>query len=226
MILQKKKLSNGFGDNIKIGKQGEIMYMLPADEGYYPVKKEPAIQFVKYLYDKEGLQRMVKEIAEGGKETFSLINYYNEDGIEEKQVIEDEYGVSMIQRLKNRPEIIKFITYDSKEKNIASIQYWKRRFLLALEDLTPNLIEVDPVKINPFIMNEEIGHSLYEGMTEIEERQIRNSEDEIWPLPEITREEQLQYYKRLNERYHRTKAFELGIEKILSIRNRERMEEK
>lgn len=201
------------------------MYMLQAEEGYYPINRETAIQFVKYLYDKEGLKRMVREITEQGKETFLLTNYYNEDGIEEKQILDDEYGIFFIERIKNRPELIKTTTFDKAGKNIKDIKYEKRLLWIALEDLSPNLIEVDPITINPFFTNKEIINMLYEGITKIEEQQIRNRGNEIWALSQMYREEQLQYYKSLNKRYHRTEVFELGIAKMLSIRNRERMEE-
>lgn len=208
-------------NNIKIGKQGEIMYMLSGKDGYYPWDSSNSIQFVKYFCDEEGLKRAVKEINEQGEETLNILSVYNQDGIEERQIVEDKERdyTCVFERIKNRPELRRAITYDKNEKDIRNIDYEKRVFWVALEDLNPNLVEVDPIGINPLL---RVGGMLfYEEVSSIDKKQIQANRNQISPLPEVRREEQLQYYKSLNEKYHRTKAFELGMAKMLSVRNRE-----
>lgn len=210
-------------ENIKIGKQGEVLYAISESDGYYPINAAPAIQFVKYFHDKDGMKRMVKEVKEQGEERqFIIISNYNKDGIEESQVVYDKYGISIVERVKNRPELKRISTYDKNEKEIKKIEHEQRILWVALEDLAPNKIEIDPIDIYPFLKNGSFGCHTYTGLSYEEEKHIQDAKYRILPLPQKNREEQLQDYKTLNERYHRTKVFELGIAKMLSVRNRDR----
>lgn len=217
----KKEAVEWIHDNIQIGEQGEIMYMLSEKDGYFPLGSTRAIQFIKYFCDEEGLKRGVKEINEKGHETLHIISNYNQDGIEEKQTIYDKKSgyINVYERIKNRPELRRLVEYDQNKKMINSIEYEKRIFWVALEDLNPNLIEVDPIGINPLLRFG--GTPFYEEFSNEDKKQVENTRNRILPLTEKNREEQLQYYKRLNKHYCRTTAFEIGIAKMLSVKNKE-----
>ncbi len=209
-------------NNIKIGEQGkEIMYAISEKDGYYPNNLIPHIQFVRYFYDQEGMKREVTELDENRKQTLQILSKYNEDGIEETQFVDDKQGdyISMIQRVENRPELISIADYNKETKQLTAINYEKRFFWVAWEDISPNLIEMDPMETNLAL---KYGRTqAYEPFSAKERKQMQLSGNRILPLPEQEREKQLQYYKELNEQYHRTRIFELGMAKMLNVRNRE-----
>ncbi len=209
-------------DNIKIGEQGkEIMYAILEKDGYYPTNFTSRVQFIKYFCDREGMKREVVELGEQGEQTLQILSKYNEDGIEESQFVDEKQSkcISIIQRVENRPELKSIANYNKETKQITAINYEKRFFWVALEDLSPNLIEVDPIETNPLL---KCGtRQFYLPFSSIDRKQIQLTGNRILPLPEIDREEQLQYYKESNENYHRTKVFEKGIAKMLMVRNRD-----
>lgn len=209
-------------DNIKIGEQGkEIMYAISEEDGYYPTNLASRVQFIKYFCDQEGMKREVAELGEQGEQTLQILSKYNEDGIEESQFVDDKQSeyISIVQRVENRPELKSIADYDKKTKQIINIDYEKRFIWVALEDLAPNLIEADPIGTNPLL---KCGTGqFYQSFSSIDRKQIQLTGNRILPLPEINREEQLQYYKESNENYHRTKVFEKGIAKMLMVRNRD-----
>ncbi len=208
-------------DNIKIGEQGkEIMYVISGEDGYYPTNFASRVQFIKYFCDQEGMKREVAEVDEQGEQTLQILSKYNEDGIEESQFVEDKQSesISIVQRVENRPELKSIAEYDKKTKQMINIDYEKRFIWVALEDLSPNLIEADPMETNPLLKFG--GKQFYQPFSSIDRKQIQLTGNRILPLPEINREEQLQYYKESNENYHRTKVFEKGIAKMLMVRDR------
>lgn len=148
-----KKAVEWIQDNILIGKEGkEIMYVISTKDGYYPSQIMPsAPQFVKYFYDQEGMKRIVKEVRNGKEEeeTILIFSRYNEDGIEEWQRIEEKHCISTIQRVENRPELRVIEEYDKEREKILGVRYEKRFFWMGLEDFAPNLIEVDPLGVQP-----------------------------------------------------------------------------
>lgn len=212
-------------DNIKIGEHGkEIMYVISTEDGYYPCQySAPGIQFVKYFHDQEGMKREVKEIR-GQKETLQIVSQYNEDGIEEWQKVDDKQSkyISIIQRINNRPDLKVITDYDKEEKKMIEKSYEKRFFWVALEDLAPNLIEVDPIETESILKNKI--STFYVPFSMIDIQQIQGTNNLILPLPEIKREEQWKRYKLLNKKYYRTNVFEKGIAKMLMVRNREIVE--
>lgn len=199
------------------------------------IKKNPRFQsiiwHISVMLKRQGIgfteQKAVKwiqdniKIGEQGKETLQILSKYNEDGIEESQLVDDKQSdcIAIVQRVKNRPEWNSLTDYDKKRKQIININYEKRNFWVALEDLNPNLIEVDPIGTNPLL---KYGRGqFYEFFSSTETEKMRLMGSQILPLSEINREEQLQYYKELNEKYHRTKVFEKGIAKMLMVRNKD-----
>ncbi len=209
-------------DNIKIGEQGkEIMYVISGEDGYYPTNFASRVQFIKYFCDQEGIKRKVVEVGKQGEQTLQIVSKYNEDGIEESQVVDNKQSddIAIIQRIKARPELKSIADYDKKTKQMVDIDYEERIFWVALEDLNPNLIEVDPIGTNPLLKFG--GRQFYQPFSMIDKKQIQLMGNRILPLPEINREEQLQYYKESNEKYHRTKVFQKGIAKMLMVRNKD-----
>ncbi len=91
-----------------------------------------------------------------------------------------------------------------------------------MEDLAPNLIEVDPIETESILKNKI--STFYVPFSMIDIQQIQGTNNLILPLPEIKREEQWKRYKLLNKKYYRTNVFEKGIAKMLMVRNREIVE--
>ena len=203
-------------NNIKIGQQGEVMYVISGKESYYSNNLcESRVQFVKYFNNGGTIQREVREIDEEGKQGLHILSSYNMDGIEEEQFLDDKQSKYYfnIKRIKNRPDLKVVLEYDKEQKRMTNIDYEGRVMFEALEDLTPNMIEIDPLGVNPKLKKGAI--QCYVSI------RIKDEKKFYLPLPEKDREEQLQYYKRLNENYHITKIFETGIAKLLYVRNRE-----
>lgn len=209
-----KKATEWIDTNITIGEQGEIIYILSPEDRYYLAHSPEGLQFVKYFFDQNGLKRSVVEVGKNNKRNLQILSSYNEDGIEESQIVEDFEAnyISNLTRVKNHPELRRIIDYSKNEEKIKSVEYEQRTFWVALEDLNPNLIEVDPLETNPLL---KYGNShFYDTLS------IKN-ENQIPALPEMRREELFQDYKNLNRNYHRTTDFEKGIAKLFCVRNRD-----
>lgn len=104
--FQEEQAKKWIENQIHIGKNGEVGYMLNAKDRYYPDSYFSTIQFVQYAYNGEQVQRHVKEVN-NQETTMEILSFYNGDGIEEKQLVSDEiYGNRhLFERVKNNPEL-------------------------------------------------------------------------------------------------------------------------
>lgn len=98
--------------------------------------------------------------------------------------------------------------------------YQIRNFAPALEDISPDVEDVDPFDVMHLSI---LGMpEIYRDLSKRDQQIINDSNGKIYPLPEVEREKQLQEYKRLNELYKRTRAFEKGISKYLVVKDKEK----
>lgn len=90
-----------------------------------------------------------------------------------------------------------------------------------MEDLNPNLIEMDPLETNLLLKYS----SPPEFYSEVRNRNFMVDEmlkNGKIALPEQTRQQNFDYYQEVNEQYGRTSAFEKGMAKLFMVRNRQR----
>lgn len=220
--FQEEQAKKWIENQIHIGKNGEVGYMLNAKDRYYPDSYFSTIQFVQYAYNGEQVQRHVKEVN-NQETTMEILSYYNEDGIEEKQLVwDDMFGKRYcFERVRNNPELSHVHKYDiSCPKNVKEY-YEERTFLVGLEDLSPNLIEMDPLEANSLLKygSPPQFYSEVQNCNFMAEKMIEN---EKIALPEQTRQEHFNYYQQVNKQYGRTSAFEKGLAKLFMVRSHQR----
>ncbi len=197
-------------NQIHIGKNGEVRYILDKQDNYYPNTLEKGIQFVQYSCEEGQIQRQVKELLRQNT-SWEILSFYNNDGIEEKQIVKDYQNqeIFIFERIKNFPELRNVMEYKAGSETAKT--YPERRiFWVGLEDLNPNLVEIDPLESNPLIKLGPLPEFYEEFLTE----------KKIVPLPEERREKIFKYYQDVNQEYGRTTVFEKGIAKLLNVRNR------
>lgn len=180
----------------------------------------------KYTYDEddEKLKRFRVEGRTDGTADAKTISIYNDDGIEESLGVEQttKYGkyFSKATRVKNRIEMIKIERMEQIGENLNRLPdiYQTRLMWAALEDISPDAETIDPFDTMHF---DVLGlPPIYRDLTPQELEMINITNNEILPLPQIHRQEQLDNYKKNNDLYGRTKAFEKGIAKYLIVKDR------
>ena len=181
----------------------------------------------KYYIDNEEvrLKRTSMETVEGDKEPICVTSSsYNEDGIEvmkeTKQKIDSGMYFSRASRLDNRIDMIKIErakqSTNGEIKNLADM-YQIRCFQVGMEDIDPDMEEVDPLNIMGF--NTFGMPPIYKDVSLDELSTLRDSDGKVMPLPEQYRQQILEKYKELNKNYSRTRAFEKGIAKMLVVKD-------
>lgn len=177
----------------------------------------------KYYIDDsdEKLRRLRTETDKNGEIKIVALSLYNDDGIEEALATEQntEYGkyFSKAVRLDNRPDIIKIERVKSEKGDLKRLEdiYQIRSFQAALEDIYPDREEIDPLDTMHFSI---LGlPPIYEDLPKDIMKIIKKRDGKITPLLEKQREEIFREYKKLNDMYGRTKAFEKGMKKVLVI---------
>lgn len=214
-----KELMNSI---VQIDESGNIIML----EG---LNKEGNLLTSKYYIDNEdeALKRTRMETARGIKEPICVeSSIYNDDGIEimkeTKQKIDDGIYFSRATRLENRIDMVKVERAEQKSNGDASKlpdMYQIRCFQVGLEDIEPDMEEVDPLNVMGFGV---LGMPpIYQDVSLDELKSLRDSNGKIMPLPEQYRYQVLEKYKELNKNYGRTKAFEKGIAKMLIVKDLE-----
>lgn len=191
------------------------------------LNKEGNLITSKYYIDieDEQLKRTRMETARGVSEPVLVeSSVYNNDGIEVlreiKQKNDDLIRFERITRLENRIDMIKVERVEQRAsgtiQKLADI-YQIRCFQVGIEDIEPDMEEVDPLNVMRFDI---LGvPKIYDNLSLDELRALSNSAGKVMPLPEQYREQKLEEYKRLNKDYCRTRAFEKGIAKMLVVKN-------
>lgn len=177
--------------------------------------------FIDDTDDKVKRLRTEKD-TDGNIQTVNL-SFYNDDGIEEVLSTEQttNYGkyFSKATRLPNRLDIIKIERFRSENNDLKKLEdvYQGRTFLVGLEDIYPDLEEVDPLDTMHFSL---LGMPpIYEDLPYKIQKDLKENNGRLPPLLETQRQELFEEYKRLNEMYGRTKAFEKAMAKALVVKN-------
>lgn len=177
---------------------------------YYIDKKEECLKRIKIDYDLRGC------------ESKKRISTYNEYGIEESMMLIQNFGneryLSRTSRLEGRPDLIKIerISEDGEPKRLSDV-YQSRIFFVALEDIDPDEIDIDPLETSPFAFLGKAGlpPNYYVDVTPEEAEMLDEGVEPF--LPEEERESQFKLYRETNKTYCRTSAFEEGIADMLGI---------
>ncbi len=212
-----KELMNSI---VQIDEAGSIIML----EG---LNKEGNLITSKYYIDNEdvSLKRTSMETAKGEKEPICVTSSsYNEDGIEVMKETKQktDFGIyfSRATRLDNRIDMIKIERAEQSIKGDASKlpdMYQIRLFQVGMEDIEPNMEEVDPLNVMRFDI---LGMPpIYEDVSLDELSTLRDKDGKVMPLPEQYRQQVLEKYKELNKDYFRTRAFEKGIAKMLVVKD-------
>ncbi len=212
-----KELMNSI---VQIDEAGNVIML----EG---LNKEKSLITSKYYFDNEdeSLKRTRMETIEGGQEPICVSSSsYNEDGIEvmkeTKQKIDSGMYFSRATRLDNRIDMIKIERVEQSTngeiKNLDDM-YQIRCFQVGMEDIDPDMEEVDPLNIMGFNI---VGMPpIYKDVSLDELSTLRDSDGKVMPLQEQYRQQALKKYKELNKNYGRTRAFEKGIAKMLVVKD-------
>lgn len=180
----------------------------------------------KYAYDMEDgkLKRFRVEGRPDGTADTKTISVYNDDGIEESLGVEQTtaYGTyfSKATRVKNRIEVIKIERMEQAGETLNRLpdMYQIRLMWAGLEDISPDAETIDPFDTMHF---DVLGlPPIYRDLEPQELEMVNATNNEILPLPQARRQEQLDNYKKNNDIYGRTKAFEKGIAKYLIVKDR------
>ncbi len=214
-----KELMNSI---VQIDESGNIIML----EG---LNKEGNLLTSKYYIDNEdeSLKRTRMETARGINEPICVeSSIYNDDGIEvmkeTKQKIDDIIYFSRATRLENRMDMIKIERAEQKSNGDASKlsdMYQIRWFQVGLEDIEPDMEEVDPLNVMGF---DVLGMPpIYQEVSLDELKSLRDNDGKTIPFTEQHRQQIFEKYKKLNSDYGRTKAFEKGIAKMLIVKDLE-----
>lgn len=197
---------------IRIGKNGELGYILDKQDNYFLANSDGGVQFVQYSCEDGKIVRQVKEVQDQDT-TWEILSFYNDDGIEEKQIVKDpkREEMYMFERIENFPELRNVMEY--KVGSEKAIVYQESRCLLAaFEDLNPNLVEVDPLESQPILKIGSLPKFYEEFFTK----------KKILPLDIEQRQTKFKKYQESNQLFGRTTVFERGIAKLMNVRNRVR----
>lgn len=188
------------------------------------ISPEESIVTSKYYVDStdDKLRRLRTEKDRNGNIQTVTINFYNDDGIEEilstEQTTKKGKFFSKATRIPNRLDIIKIERVRSEKGDIKKLDdiYQRRTFLVGLEDIYPDIDEVDPLDTMHFSL---IGMPpIYKDVAQDMQQTLKQNKGKLLPLIETQRQELLEEYKRLNEMYGRTRTFEKAMEKALAVK--------
>ena len=153
------------------------------------------------------------------------VSEYNSDGIEEclstEQTVSFGKYFSKATRVPNRLDVIKIERIKLINDNLTRLDdiYQIRCMQVALEDIYPTKEEIDPYDIMHFSV---LGFpKIYKDLNYEEQLMMSRTNGKVLPLSENDRIERFKEYKRLNEMYGRTKAFENGMAKAFLVKNRD-----
>lgn len=189
------------------------------------ISPEEAIVTSKYYVDStdDKLRRLRNEKDRNGNIQTVTINFYNDDGIEEilstEQTTNKGKYFSKAMRLPNRLDIIKIERIRSENGDLKKLEdiYQGRTFLVGLEDIYPDIEEVDPLDTMHFSL---LGMPpIYKDLSRDMQQTLKQNKGKLPPLLESQRQELLEEYKRLNEMYGRTRAFEKAMAKALVVKS-------
>lgn len=179
----------------------------------------------KYYVDAtdDKLRRLRTEKDRDGNIQTVTLNTYNDDGIEEilstEQTTNKGKYFSKATRLPNRLDVIKIERVRNENGGLKKLDdiYQGRTFLVGLEDIYPDIEEVDPLDAMHFSI---LGMPpIYKDLPDDMQQTLRQNKGSLPPLLESQRQELLEEYKRLNEMYGRTRAFEKAMAKALVVKN-------
>lgn len=161
----------------------------------------------------------------GKYDDYTSVSTYNEDGIEECLAVEQttSYGkyFSKSIRVPNRIDMIKIERIRQQGERLQRLEdvYQIRSMQAALEDISPDAEDIDPFNTMNFDI---LGlPSAYRDLNFEEQAIVNKMNGQILPLPEEERKERFQTYKKTNEKYGRTTAFEKGIAKAYIVKNQD-----
>lgn len=184
------------------------------------------VLYMKYYIDENdgSLKRIKIEYDYRIRGNITKISTYNEDGIEEKMQLREEYGdetyLSETTRVEGRPDIIKIARISKKDevKRLSDV-YQSRIFFAALEDIDPDEFDIDPLEVRPLaIAGKGSIPPIYMDISPEETDMLKEGIEPF--LPDDERGKMLKEYKRTNKFYCRTTVFEKGIANMLDIDSR------
>lgn len=181
---------------------------------------------IKYYWDSENMKLMkFSYVTSTDGAEITSISSYDDEGIEENLVLEQKcvdgnryYSNTM--RIPNRIDMIKIARLQEIKEKATRLEdiYQIRISSVAFEDIDPDIDEIDPLDIRylTFLGRPDIYRDLHPNELKI----IEESNDEIFPLDDEHKEEQLIDYIETNKFYGRTRSFERAVARYLDIEDR------
>lgn len=181
---------------------------------------------IKYYWDSKNMKLMkFSYVTSTDGSEITSISSYDDEGIEENLILEQKcvdgnryYSNTM--RIPNRIDMIKIARLQEIKGKATRLEdiYQIRISAVAFEDIDPDIDEIDPLDIRYLTFLGRPG--IYRDLHPNELKIIEESNDEIFPLDDEHKEEQLIDYIETNKFYGRTRSFERAVARYLDIEDR------